>query len=194
MTFLTVLDSPKKSHFPHTVGAGSIKMQHITQESLFSDHHMVHFNFITKLSLPTKVKLTYRKLKNINTTSFGLWHHKCCSQSWSKRNVAGRKHCCLQQSPVKNTRYSWSPDHQKVIIRNKIPWFSDNIMEQIQLCCKLERKWSCDKSMETSTCSSTDREEQFPTFWTQLKGSITRINSSKTKATTRKSATSAMGF
>ena len=29
---------------------------------------------------------------------------------------------------------------KEVIIRNKIPWFSDNIREQIQLQCKLERK------------------------------------------------------
>ena len=49
----------------------SIKVQHVRQESLFSDYHMVHFNLITKFPLPTKAKLTYRKCKNINTTTFG---------------------------------------------------------------------------------------------------------------------------
>ena len=54
---------------------------------------------------------------------------------------------------------------KEVIISNKIPWFSDSIREQIQLQCKVERKWCHEQiQMETSTSSSTEREEQFPTL------------------------------
>ena len=48
----------------------SINVQHIRQGFLFSDQHMVHFNLIIKLLIQNKVKVTYRKLKNSNTTTF----------------------------------------------------------------------------------------------------------------------------
>ena len=35
---------------------------------------------------------------------------------------------------------------KEFIVRNKIPWFLDNIREQMQIQCKLERKWSHEKS------------------------------------------------
>ena len=157
MTFVTVLDLPTKWHFPHTiwwtlwiliiVEEKSIRVQHIRQGSLFSDHHMVHFNLITKLPLSTKAKLTYRKLKNNNITTFGYDITNALANQ-DQKGMSLEENIALYNNLLQRTLDTHAPMTTKeVIIRNKIPWVLDNIREQIQLWCKVERKWSHVKSI-----------------------------------------------
>ena len=91
------------------------------------------------------MKLTYRKLKNINTTTFGYDITNALANQYLK-GMSLEENIALYNSLLQRTVDILAPLTTKVIIRNKIPWFSDNIREQIQLWCKLERKWSHDKS------------------------------------------------
>ena len=94
---------------------------------------MVHFNLITKLHLPIKAKLTYRKLKNIKTTTFGCdITNAIANEDRNAMSLEGNT------APYNNLLQRTLDTHaplttKEVIIRNKIPWFLDNIREQIQL-------------------------------------------------------------
>ena len=107
----------------------SIKVQHLRQGSLFSDHHMVHFNLITKLPLPTKAKITYIKLTNINTTTFGY----DITNALANQDIKGmslEENNALYNNLLQRTLDTHAPNHQKVIIRNKTPCFSHNIRDK----------------------------------------------------------------
>ena len=104
---------------------------------------MVYFNLITKLPLPLKAKLTYRKLKNINTTTF-VYDITNALANQDLKGILLEETIALYNNLLQRSLDIHAPLSTKEVIRNKIAWFLDNIREQIQ--CKLERKWSCHKS------------------------------------------------
>ena len=84
------------------------------------------------MPLPTKAKLTYRKPKNINTTSFGY----DITKALANQNLKGmllEENIVICNNLLQRTLDTHAPlTTKEVIIRNKIPWFSDNIREQVQ--------------------------------------------------------------
>jgi hypothetical protein len=118
---------------------------------LLSDHHFVEW-MINISGPPLTVKdVTYRKVKSINLDSFScdLAASDLCTQKWTNLEQL----CQSYQDTLISILDEHAPlKRVTMIVRPKVPWFTDNLKVMKAACKKAERKY-----MESR--SPSDKEE-----------------------------------
>ena len=127
------------------------RIRNLSQGHLLSDHHMVLFEIATTSRVPLKKMVAYRKLKGINPTEFGndvSAALKDQEQSISISDPDDLVQC--YNNVLKDVLNNQAPLKRKsVSTKQRLPWYNDEIANEIRTRCKQERSWRCDPSNKT---------------------------------------------
>ena len=118
----------------------------VSEVTLFSDHHLVMFNITTSCTIPKECIISFRKIKNIDKPQFGYdiitLLAPCSLNDMPLEESISRYNAILSSMLDKH-----APLKTKTVkIKNAIPYFNDEIRQEIQKYRRFERVWRKDHS------------------------------------------------